>query len=58
MDRDQPRRVHVPGVTSEACLGTTVPAAWLVPLYVHAALFIHRLLGGRHWLKRWLERDA
>lgn len=45
-----------PVCPSEACLGTTVPALWLAPLYVHAALFIHRLLGGRHWLKRWLER--
>lgn len=37
------------------CLGTTVPAAWLGLLYVHAALFVHRMMGGRHYLVRWLS---
>lgn len=30
------------------CLGTTVPALWLLALYVHAALYVHRMLGGRY----------
>jgi hypothetical protein len=34
-----------PGVS---CLGTTVPALWLGPLYLHAAFLVHRLLGGPH----------
>jgi len=51
-----------PVCPSTACLGTTVPALWLFPLYVHAALCIHRLLGGRYWLthglKAFRERTA
>jgi hypothetical protein len=35
-----------PACPSAACLGTTVPLIWLPLLYVHAALFFHRLARG------------
>jgi hypothetical protein len=41
-----------PSCPSAVCAGTTVPVAWLGPLYLHAALLVHRLLGGRHWFSR------
>jgi hypothetical protein len=33
---------------SRACLDATVPLVWLPFLYVNAAVFMHRLLGGTH----------
>jgi hypothetical protein len=41
-----------PVCPSTACAGTTVPIVWLSWLYVHAAIFVHRMLGGRHLLSR------
>jgi hypothetical protein len=41
-----------PVCPSPACGGATVPLAWLPMLYLHAALFMHRLLGGAHLFKR------
>jgi hypothetical protein len=41
-----------PVCPATSCMGTTVPVAWLGPLYLHAALLVHRLLGGRHLLSR------
>jgi hypothetical protein len=46
-----------PVCPSPVCLFTTVPALWLGFLYVHAALWVHRMLGGRHVFTRWLNRD-
>ncbi|MGQ0508527.1 MAG: hypothetical protein ACT4TC_24780 [Myxococcaceae bacterium] len=42
-----------PVCPAAACLGTTVPAAWLFVLYIHAALYVHRMLGGRHAFSQW-----
>jgi hypothetical protein len=39
-----------PVCPSRACQGATVPLVWLPLLYVHAALYVHRMLGGRHAL--------
>ena len=39
-----------PVCSSAVCLGSTVPLVWLAPLYLHAALLVHRLLGGRHFV--------
>jgi hypothetical protein len=41
-----------PVCPSPECGPATVPLAWLPLLYVHAALFMHRLLGGAHLFKR------
>jgi hypothetical protein len=38
------------------CMGATVPMGWLFILYLHAAIFVHRLLGGRHLFSRPLGR--
>ncbi len=35
---------------SAPCLGASVPVVWLSMLYVHAALYVHRMLGGRYFL--------
>ena len=39
------------------CMGTTVPLGWLFILYLHAGIFVHRLLGGRHIFSRPLGRQ-
>ena len=41
-----------PACPGASCLGATVPIIWLGPLYLHAALMVHRLLGGRHFFSR------
>ena len=41
-----------PVCPSPACLGATVPVVWLGLLYVHAALYVHRMLGGKYLFKR------
>jgi len=47
-----------PVCPSRACLGATVPLVWLPLLYVHAALFVHRMLGGTRAVRRALVHAA
>ncbi|HVE86212.1 MAG TPA: hypothetical protein VND93_25320 [Myxococcales bacterium] len=41
-----------PVCPSHACLGATVPLVWLPALYLHAALFVHRMMGGTRAARR------
>jgi hypothetical protein len=47
-----------PVCPSDACLGATVPLLWLPLLYVHAALFVHRMMGGTRAVRRALVHAA
>ncbi len=47
-----------PVCPSAACLGASVPAVWLFCLYIHAALYVHRMLGGRHVLSHWSRKTV
>lgn len=47
-----------PVCPSRACLGATVPLVWLPVLYVHAALFVHRMMGGTRAVRRVLVHAA
>lgn len=49
---------HYPVCPSDACLGATVPLLWLPLLYVHAALFVHRMMGGTRAVRRALVHAA
>jgi len=47
-----------PVCPSRACLGATVPLVWLPALYLHAALFVHRMMGGTRAVRRALVHAA
>lgn len=47
-----------PVCPSDACLGATVPLVWLPALYLHAALFVHRMMGGTRAVRRALVHAA